>query len=213
MGFSPSFRQWILLFYTDVESAIIVNDWMSPLSTFSQCLSGLSAVPAIICSLCWGSSLQFVGFLWNCWCPTAQFHTGTAGLWIYRQHHSRCHHWRIASRHLYGVPTVQVRPGAKLNCSKSKGLWLGAWEHRSDSLASVDWVQHLPMLGAILSVSDYTKEMWEPHVEKVENRLASWRGCSLSYQMRALVINALALLQIWHLCHFCYARLGCRLTG
>ena len=30
MGFGPSFRQLILLFYTDVESAVIVNSWTSP---------------------------------------------------------------------------------------------------------------------------------------------------------------------------------------
>ena len=30
MGFGPSFRQWILLFYTDVESAVIINGWTSP---------------------------------------------------------------------------------------------------------------------------------------------------------------------------------------
>ena len=60
-------------------------------------------------------------------------------------------------------------------------------------------VQHLPMLGAVLSVSDYMKETWEPRVEKVEKRLMCWHG-SLSYQGRALVINALTLLQIWHLC-------------
>ena len=40
----------------------------------------------------------------------------------------------------------------------------------------------------------------EPRIEKVEKRLSSWRGRSLSYQGRALVINALALSQIWHLC-------------
>ena len=56
------------------------------------------------------------------------------------------------------------------------------------------------MLGDVLSASDYTKETWEPRVEKVEKRLASWRGRSLSYQGRALVINALTLSQTWHLC-------------
>lgn len=65
---------------------------------------------------------------------------------------------------------------AKLNRSKSKGLWLGAWKDCSDTPHGLDWVQHLPVLGAVLSASDYTKE-----------------GRSLSYQGRALIINALAL--------------------
>ena len=30
MGFSPSFRHWISLFYTNIESTIVINGWTSP---------------------------------------------------------------------------------------------------------------------------------------------------------------------------------------
>ena len=63
---------------------------------------------------------------------------------------------------LHAVFTVyrqyEAGSGAKLNRSKSKGLWLGAWKRRSDYPAGLDSVQHLPMHGAVLSASDYTKE-------------------------------------------------------
>ena len=51
----------------------------------------------------------------------------------------------------------EVGSGAKLNRSKSKGMWLGAWKHHSGFPAGLDWVRHLPMLGDVLSASDYTK--------------------------------------------------------
>ena len=50
-----------------------------------------------------------MGFLWNCWRPSAQFRTGTAGLRICRRHHGRHYHQRIAPCRLYRVPSVRGR--------------------------------------------------------------------------------------------------------
>ena len=55
----------------------------------------------------------------------------------------------------------ELGSGAKLNRTKSKGISLGAWKHNTDAPAGLDWVKHLPVLGAVLSASDYTVETWE----------------------------------------------------
>ena len=71
------------------------------------------------------------------------------------------------------------------------------------------------MLGDVLSASDYTKETWEPRVEQVEKRLASWRGRSLSYQGRALVIKMLSPCRRFGICvpfSLCQAGLPPELT-
>ena len=83
--------------------------------------------------------------------------------------------------------------GAKLNRAKSKGMLLGTWKQRTDGPASLDWVKHLPVLGAVLSASDCTVETWEARVVKVEKRLASWKGRKLSYQGKHLIVDAIGL--------------------
>ena len=42
------------------------------------------------------------------------------------------------------------------------------------------------------------EDNWKPRIAAVENTLSSWRQRILSFQGRALVINALALSRVWY---------------
>ena len=95
--------------------------------------------------------------------------------------------------------------GAKLNRGKSKGIWLGAWKSRQDSLCGIQWVKELRLLCGTFSAGDYSVPTWEPPVAKLEQRLSAWKGRQLTLQGKTTVINTLALSQIWHLCHVCFA--------
>ena len=88
---------------------------------------------------------------------------------------------------------------SKLNIGKSKAMCVGKWKDCMDQHHGLNWVKELPLLVAVLSALDYSSATWDPKVEKVEKSLASWKGRSLSFQVKAL-INTLALSQIWHLC-------------
>ena len=91
--------------------------------------------------------------------------------------------------------------GARLNRGKSKGMWAGSWKDRPDTPYGLQWVKDLPLLGATFNVGDYHLPTWEPAVAKLEACLSSWSGRRVSFQGKAVVINSLALSQIWHLCH------------
>ena len=91
--------------------------------------------------------------------------------------------------------------GARLNRGKSKGMWAGSWKDRADTPHGIQWVKDLPLLGATFNVGDYTIATWEPAVSKLECRLAAWSGRKLSFQGKSVIINTLALSQLWHLCH------------
>ena len=54
---------------------------------------------------------------------------------------------------------------------------------------------------ATFNVDDYTIATWEPAVSKLESRLAAWSGRKLSFPSKSVIINTLALSQLWHLCH------------
>ena len=84
--------------------------------------------------------------------------------------------------------------GAKLNLSKSKGLWLGSWRGRQDAPVSLDWTSNkIKVLGVFIGSGNLDEDNWRPTIEAVENVLSSWARRTLSYGGRALVINALAL--------------------
>ena len=80
-------------------------------------------------------------------------------------------------------------------------MWLGSWKRRTDTPFGIQWVQQLPLLGATFSAADYSEPTWEPAVAKLEKRLSDWSGRKLSFQGKTVIINTLALSQIWHLCH------------
>ena len=63
--------------------------------------------------------------------------------------------------------------GSKLNIGKSKAMWVGKWKDQTDRLHGLNWVKDLPLVGALLSASDYSSAIRDPKVEKVEKRLAS----------------------------------------
>ena len=89
--------------------------------------------------------------------------------------------------------------GSQLNLSKSKGLWLGPWNGRSDSPVAIDWSSmKIKVLRVFLGPLDLEEDNWRPRLSAVENVLLSWHQCALSFRGKAHVINALALSRIWY---------------
>ena len=90
--------------------------------------------------------------------------------------------------------------GAKLNQSKSKGLWLGGWCGRTDPPVALDWSStKLKILGVFLGMGNLEEDNWHPRIDAVDRVLKSWRSRVLSFRSKALVINALALSRVWYL--------------
>ena len=87
--------------------------------------------------------------------------------------------------------------GSKLNLSKSKGLWQGPRNGRSDSPVAIDWSSvKIKVLQVFLGPLDLEEDNWRPRLSAVENVLLSWRQRALSFRGKALVTNALALSHI-----------------
>ncbi|XP_044174347.1 uncharacterized protein LOC122957977 [Acropora millepora] len=89
--------------------------------------------------------------------------------------------------------------GAKLNLSKSKGLWLGSWCGRQDPPVSLDWTSNkIKVLAVFIGAGNLDEDNWRPRIDAVENVLSSWAWRTLSYGGRASMINALALSRVWY---------------
>ena len=147
MGFGPSFRQWILLFYTDVESVFIVNGWTSPFFQPSRGVRQgcpLSPLLYVLCAEVLACNLRASSGIAGVHLPNSAQELRVSGYADYTTVVI------TTDKLLPAVFTVyrqyEVGSGAMLNRSKSKGLWLGAWKHHSDSLAGLDWYNTYPCL-------------------------------------------------------------------
>ena len=54
------------------------------------------------------------------------------------------------------------------------------------------------VLGVFLGPGNFDDDNWKPRIAAVGSTLSSWRQHILSFQGRALVINALALSRVWY---------------
>ena len=94
----------------------------------------------------------------------------------------------------------ELGSGARLNLKKCKGLWVGAWLNRATGPVDIRCSSvKLRCLGSFLSPGDLSHENWGPRMQALRNLLLTWRQRSLSFQGKALVINALALSGLWYL--------------
>lgn len=200
MGFGPSFCRWVKLFYTDIQSAVIVNGHIScffslsrgvrqgcPLSALLYVLvaevlgSSLRASPDIVGVTIPGSSEQAV---------TSQYADDTTV--IVSSFPSIDHVFRIFAKY-------ERASGARLNRTKCKGLLLGPWAVRTDFPADVLWdTISLSVLGSVVGPGDVEHLIWDNRLSKLSSVLDSWRQRSLTFSGKALVANALALSGLWH---------------
>ena len=117
---------------------------ISFLSTFSRCPSGLSVVPAVLCTEVLACNLRSSSGIAGVHLPNSAQELRVSGYADYTTVVI------TTDKLLPAVFTVyrqyEVGSGAMLNRSKSKGLWLGAWKHHSDALAGLDWYNTYPCL-------------------------------------------------------------------
>ena len=201
MGFGPSFVGWVDLFYCDVQSCVYVNGHLSSFFSLSRgvrqgCpLSPLLYVlvaEVLACNI--RANPRIVGLsLPGSVSPLpviSQYADDTS--FIVTSDDSI-----KATFDTYSL--FEKGSGAKLNQSKSKGLWLGSWVGRTNPPVALDWSPtKLKILGVYLGLGNLEEANWRPRIDAVENVLLSWWQRSLSFQGRALVVNALALARVWY---------------
>ena len=201
MGFGPSFVGWVDLFYCDVQSCVDVNGHLSsffslsrgvrqgcPLSPLLYVLvaevlaCNIRANPRIVGLSLPGSVSPL---------PVISQYADDTSLVVTSD---------VSIKATFDTYSLfEKGSGAKLNQSKSKGLWLGSWVGRTNPPVALDWSHtKLKILGVYLGLGNLEEANWRPRIDAVENVLLSWRQRSLSFQGRALVVNALALARVWY---------------
>ncbi len=201
MGFGDSFIHWVNLFYCGVRSSVNVNGYLSkPFSLSRGVRQGCPLSPllyvlvseVLAVNICANSRIHGLTLpgIQDPLPPISQYADDTSLIVTSDD----------AIKATFETYSIYERgSGSKLNLSKSKGLWLGSWNGRTDPPVDLDWSSSkIKVLGVFIGVGNLEEDNWRPRITAVENVLASWRQRQLSFRGRALVINALALFRVWY---------------
>ena len=201
MGFGDNFIRWVRLLYTDVRSSVLVNGYISrPFKPSRGVRQGCPLSP-----LLYVLSMEVLAANVRC-------HPDITGLRLpglssplpvlslYADDTSVISCSDRATRAIFSVyARFEQGTGAKLNLGKCEGVWLGSWRGRLDAPVSIKWTTaFIKILGVYLGNGSLEEENWRPRINAVEKCLNSWRGRSLSYSGKALIVNALALSRVWY---------------
>ena len=201
-NFGPDFCRWVKLFYTDVESAVVINGWTSSFFRPSRGVRQgcpLSPLLYVLSIEVLAANIRAAPGITGVFLPQSLEQFKCSG---YADDTTIAPTLDASIEEIFAVYSKFERAsGARLNRGKSKGMWLGSWKQRTDTPFGLQWVKQLPLLGATFSAGDYSEPTWEPATAKLEKRLLDWSGRKLSFQGKTSIINSLALSQIWHLCH------------
>ena len=202
MNFGPSFRQWVLLFYTRISSSILVNGERSDSFMVSRgvrqgCpLSPLLYVlmaETLACAIRANALIDGFCLPGDRCIKLCQYADDTT--LIVMSDAALVEVFSLFRRY-------ELASGAKLNVTKSHGLLVGTWASRVNLPVPLDWsAQRITVMGAPLSnvVDDAS---WTASLAHLDTVLAAWRPCHLSYHGRALVANTLGLSLFWYLASF-----------
>ena len=176
MGFGESFVNWVRLFYTNVQSAVNVNGYLSsffslsrgvrqgcPLSPLLYVLvSEVLAVNIRANPLIKGLSLSGVSQPLS---PISQYADDTS--LVVCSDPAICAVFQTYDLYERGS-------GSKLNMCKSKGLWLGSWSGRLDPPVNLDWTSvKIKVLGIYIGPEHLASDNWLPRISAVANVLSS----------------------------------------
>lgn len=196
MGCGPSFIRWVDPFYTNVQSAFSVNGYQSSFFSLSRGVrQGCALFPLlyVLVSEVLAANIHAVPHTPGLSLPGAQ--RPLSPISQYADDTSLIVSSDTAIHAVFDIYALfEKGSGAKINMTKSKGLWLGAWSGRLDPPVALDWTSDkIKVLGVFLGPGNLEEENWRPRISAVENVLASSRQRSLSYGDKALIMSALAL--------------------
>ena len=165
MGFKYFFLWWVSLFYSQVQSAVIVNGHLSPFFSLSRGVrQGCRLSPLLYVLVAEvlaanircnpriaGLSLPGVPLVVS---PVHQYADDTT--FILSTDDSI-----KAVLDIYSL--FEKASGSRLNQSRSKGLWLGSWVGRLDPPVALDWSpSKLKILGVYVGWGNLEEDNWCP---------------------------------------------------
>ena len=93
--------------------------------------------------------------------------------------------------------------GAKVNYSKTKGLWVGTWKNRTDQPINIEWTsKNVKALGVYFGNESPEKQTFHDILTKIKKSLNYWKQFRLSLFAKARVIEIFHASKLWYAATF-----------
>jgi len=199
-GFGPDFIKWVQLLYTDINSSVLVNGFISESfqvqrsvrqgCSLSPLLYVLSIEPFAI-KIRQDENikgLKLPGY--NDETKISQYADDTTGIVVTTQSIAKF----LLISELYSLAS-----GAKLNKNKSCAIWLGSWKHNNDKLYGLNWVESIKICGVHFGTKNMAKNNWEPTLAKISKTVNLYQSRSVSMYGKAVISNVSICSKLWYL--------------
>lgn len=206
LGFGPSFIRWVRTFYHKVESSVQVNGFLTPFFQLSRGVRQgcpLSPLLYVISAEVLACNIRACPRIKGFPLPGSPPATSVINQYADDTTLTLVSDDSIkAAFKIYGL--YESASGAKLNQTKSKGLWLGPWSGRTDPPVQLLWTSiKIPCLGVWIGPGVTHGDNWGKRLGSLNTVFDLWQQRCLSYQGKALVANALALSGLWYTATVC----------
>ena len=204
-AFGPDFRRWVKILYTDIESCVINNGWITRFFKLTRGVrQGCPMSPYLFVL---GAELLSIAIrhnqlirgvnVANVTHKIIQYADDTA-LSLLGEKETLCETFKLLNK-------FSELSGLRINIDKTKILRIGALKHSDEVLSpeyNVVWTsESLNMLGVIIC-NDRTKlceANYGPKLTKIENTIRAWRQRNLTIYGRLALIKSLLFSQIVYL--------------
>ena len=93
--------------------------------------------------------------------------------------------------------------GAKVNLTKTTGLWVGGWKHRTDSPLDFTWSSdNVKSLGVFFGVYNPAQCTFDNLLPRIVKSLKFWKPFSLSKLAKARVLEIFIASKLWYAARF-----------
>ena len=199
-GFGDNFIRWIKILYTNIQSSVIVNNFISsPFAIQRGVRQGCALSPLlyVLCLEPFANKVRLDPSIKGISLPGSK---ETSKLILYADdsnftlsdNESVCNVLKLSR--LFGKAS-----GAKLNMTKTKGMFLGKWKTREDHPFGISWIDSMKLLGTKLGNMLSDDEIWFSTFSKLQKLLNNCKTRKLSLRMKSYVINCLACSKLWYL--------------
>ena len=199
LNFGPNFRSMITCIYTNIQSAILSNGYVSEFFAVERGVRQgcpLSPLLFVLVAEVFAQAIRK--------CPEIQGFRVPGGREVKISQYADDNTCIVTNS--YGlVKVLEVfneygrASGARLNVSKTKGLWLGRWKSRTDSPCGLVWLNtSLKIVGLYFGNEDASTKTWNETCGKFSGVIEKWRPRFLTLRGKATVLESLAVSTIWH---------------
>ena len=198
-GFGPNFKKWVKILYSDISSAVIVNQHISrpfPVTRSVRQGCGLSpalyvlALEPLLHKIRQNSQIKGVQL------PGSSDSAKISG--FADDGLGFCTSDASIHNLLKMYTDFGKASGSKLNYSKTKGIFLGKWKSRSDHPFGISWIEQSKVVGIITGQEVSVDDQFHPLLSKFRTVLNGNKGRSMSIFGKTVLCNVLALSKLWY---------------